>query len=338
METEMKALEDNRTLDVVDLPKGMKAIGSKWVYKIKYKASGEVERFKARLVAKSYSQREGLDYNKIFSPVAKMVTVRSVIALAASKGWNISQKKGDDFVAVLIYVNDLLITGNNEELINETKVVLHQKFEMKDLGDLKYFLGIEVVRSKEGILLNQRKYYLQLISDLGLSGTKPVSTPIDLNQKFTSAEFDRHTGTTNDEILTYSKLSVSSCKSPKYFIGILLLKNWASCPNTRRSVIGYLIKFGNSLISWKSKKQHTVSRSSVEAEYRSLVVVTAKVVLLLGLFAELGVHIKRPVEVSYDSKAALQIAANPIFHERTKYIEIDCHFVRDKIKQGVFNT
>lgn len=112
-----------------------------------------------------------------------------------------TKRKGDDFVAVLIYVDYLLITGNCDEFINETKNVLHQKFKVKDLGELKYFPGIEVIRSKEGILLNQRKHCLQLISDLGLSGAKPISTPINLNQKFTSAEFDKHTGTAGDEVL-----------------------------------------------------------------------------------------------------------------------------------------
>lgn len=91
MKLEIAALEDNNTWSIVDLPAGKTPIGCKWIYKVKYKASEEVERYKARLVEKGFSQQAGLDYSETFSPVEKMVTVRSLIALAASNQWCIYQ-------------------------------------------------------------------------------------------------------------------------------------------------------------------------------------------------------------------------------------------------------
>lgn len=85
MQQEIAALEENNTWELVDLPPGKQAIGSKWVYKIKHKVNGEVERFKTRLVAKGYNQKEGLDCHETFSPVAKMVTVRTIISIVAAK-------------------------------------------------------------------------------------------------------------------------------------------------------------------------------------------------------------------------------------------------------------
>ena len=93
---------------------------------------------------------------------------------------------------------------------------------------------------------------------------------------------------------------------------------------------GYAVKIGDSLICWKSNKQSTVSRSSAEAEYRSLTSTVAEVVWLIGLFKELGLSIQFPVDKSCDSKSAIQIAANLAFHESTKHIDIDCHFIREK--------
>ena len=114
--------------------------------------------------------------------------------------------------------------------------------------------------------------------------------------------------------------------------------DWAACPNTRRSITGYVIKFGESLVSWKSKKQQTVSRSSAEAEYRSMASAVSEITWLLGLFKELGVNVQLPITIFSDSKSAIQLAANPVLHERTKHIEIDCHFIRDKIKSGEVDT
>ncbi|XP_018625624.1 uncharacterized mitochondrial protein AtMg00810-like [Nicotiana tomentosiformis] len=92
---------------------------------------------------------------------------------------------------MLVYVDDLLITGNNLHIIRQVRKELQERFKMNDLGELKYFLGIEFSRSKKGILMCQRKYALELVSELGLAGGKPVCTPLEFNHKLTSIEFDQ---------------------------------------------------------------------------------------------------------------------------------------------------
>ena len=93
-------------------------------------------------------------------------------------------------VIILVYVDDLLITGNNVKLIQEAKEILHHNFKMKDLGELRYFLGIEFARSKDGIMMNQRRYALELVPECEIAGAKPTTTPFEQNQKLTSLEYD----------------------------------------------------------------------------------------------------------------------------------------------------
>ncbi|KAF3614676.1 hypothetical protein FXO38_35522 [Capsicum annuum] len=260
MKTEIEALNSNHTWEVVPFPKGKKTIGCRWIYKVKYEASGEVEGFKTRLVAKGYGQREGIDYKETFSPVVKMKTVRTILATAAKKNrfvhqmdvynaflngdltdevymelpqgfasqgensicrltkslyglkqtprqWNTKlsevllrsqfvqsqydpslyiRRTQERITLVLVYVDDMLITGDSLKLIEDAKVMLQQSFKMKDLGELRFFLGIEFARSSKGILMHQRKYTLELLSELGLTAAKPVVTPMDYNAKLTS--------------------------------------------------------------------------------------------------------------------------------------------------------
>ncbi|XP_073152174.1 uncharacterized protein [Henckelia pumila] len=215
MNQEIRALEDNSTWDVVSLPPGKRAIHCKWVYKIKYKADGTIERYKARLVILGNRQVEEIDYNETFAPVAKMVTVRTFLAVAAARNWELHQMDvhnaflhGDleekvymhmppgfhptkpGMINVLVYVDDIIVSGNDHAAIEAFKAYLSKCFYMKDLGILKYFLGIEVARGPDGIFLSQRKYSLDIISETGLLGAKPASLPLEQQHNLALANGD----------------------------------------------------------------------------------------------------------------------------------------------------
>ncbi|KAJ4797516.1 Retroelement pol polyprotein-like [Rhynchospora pubera] len=456
MKVEIDALERNNTWSVVELPQGKTAIGCKWVYRIKYHSNGTVERYKARLVALGNRQVEGIDYTETFSPVAKMATIRTVLAVAVAKRWELHQmdvhnaflhgdlheevymrlppgfasnnpgkvcrlqkslyglrqaprmwfskltealceygfsqsradyslfvqNKGTVTLTVLVYVDDLIIAGNDKATIDQFKDYLGVKFHMKDLGPLKYFLGIEIARSSTGLFLSQRKYTLDILAECGVLGAKPAITPLEQNHNLSKAtgvlfkdseKYRRLIGRLVYLTITRPELSYAvhilaqfmqaplqvhydaALRVVRYLKGnpgqgILLRtdsdlrlvgycdSDWASCPITRRSLTGYFVMLGGSPISWKTKKQPTVSRSSAEAEYRSMATVTCELIWLKSLLSFLGVVQVQPMQLFCDSQAALHIAANPVFHERTKHIEVDCHFVRDHIREGNIYT
>jgi hypothetical protein len=285
-------------------------------------------------------------------------------------------------IFVLVYVDDIIIAGSDVEGISILKHFLHQRFHLKDLGQLKYFLGIEVSRSKHGIFLSQRKYILDILQDTGLSGARPASFPMEQDLKLNnengdllhnSASYQRLVGrliyltVTRPDIVYPVNILSQFMHEPRkphmeaamrlvHFLkgtpgqGILLpsinrlhLKaycdsDWARCPMTRRSTTGYCVFLGVSPISWKSKKQKVVSRSSAEAEYRAMAAATYELQWLRYLLNDLHVEHATASTLYCDNKAAIHIAANPVFHERTKHIELDCHVVREKLQSGLIQT
>ncbi|KAF5468773.1 hypothetical protein F2P56_012898, partial [Juglans regia] len=262
MEQELTALELNETWSIVDLPLGKKPIDCKWVYKYKFHADGTIERAKARLVAKGFTQREGIDFHDTFSPVAKLTSIRCILAIAAIKGWELQQldvnnaflygdlneeiymkiplghhaaktnkvcrlqkslyglrqasrqwnsklsstlaeygfiqskadyslftkTTGSSFVALLIYVDDIILMSSDNISCTAVKSFLESKFKIKTLGPLKYFLGMEIARSNKGIQLCQRKFALDILSEVGLLASKPSPLPMEPNLKISKAE------------------------------------------------------------------------------------------------------------------------------------------------------
>ncbi|KAL9237818.1 hypothetical protein vseg_012322 [Gypsophila vaccaria] len=453
MSEEIAALESNNTWTVSDLPSGKVAIGCMWVFKIKHKSDGSIERFKARLVVLGNHQEAGVDFKETFAPTVKMVTVRTFLAVVTIKNWELHQmdvdnaflhgdlveevymrmppgfSKGfkgkvcrlrksiyglrqaprcwyaklattlssygfimsasDNFlftfrknnieIHILIYVDDLVIVGYDSQAITAFKSYLSKCFYMKDLGKLKYFLGLEVAHSSKGLFLCQRKYTLDLLSKTGLLGCKPASVLVDEKHQLALAKdapfedgtrYRRLVGKLIYLCLTRPDISYSvhilsqfmqkptatqwdaALRVVRYLKnnpgqGILFRPSsvlkleaycdaaYGSCPITRRSITAYFVCLGGSPISWRTKKQATVALSSTEAEYRAMTAATCEILWLKGLLEGIGIRIQYPVQLHYDNESAMHIANNPVYHERTKHIEIDCHFIRTHIRNGV---
>nr|CCI55442.1 PH01B031C15.25 [Phyllostachys edulis] len=392
------------TWDLVPLLAHAVPIACKWVFKVKTKSDGSVERYKAHLVARGFQQAHGRDYDETFAPVARMATVHTLVVVAAVRSWTISQMDvknaflhGDlqeevymtppqgvvapighvcrlrcalydlkqaprawferfssvvlaagfspsnydpalfihtsshGCTMLLLYVDDILITG--EEYIAFVKHQLSAQFFMSDLDPLRYFLGIEFTRTDDGYYLSQQRYIQDLLARSGLTDSRTAATPIKLHlqlhptdgtlledpsryrhivgslvylavtrpdiahsvhvlSQFVSVPMSVHYAHLL-RVLRYLRGTVDRCLfyslSSQLQLHAYSDSIWTSDPVDRRSVSGYCIFLGSSLITWKSKKQTVVSRSSAEAELRALATTTSEIVWLRWLLADLGV-------------------------------------------------
>ncbi|GKA57907.1 ribonuclease H-like domain-containing protein [Tanacetum coccineum] len=175
-----------------------------------------------------------------------------------------------------------------------------------------------------------------------LTNTRPdISYDVHCLNQFMHSPLNSHLKITF-KILRYLKsclgLGIHITKTSGMFLNAYSDADWAKCIVTRKSVTGYYVFLNNSLVFWKSKKQNTLFKSSTEAEYRALASVTSEVIWILKFLKDLQIENFLPVSLHCDSNSAIKIAANPVFHERTKHLEIDLHFVREKILKGVVKT
>ncbi|KAH9769815.1 hypothetical protein KPL71_012150 [Citrus sinensis] len=228
-------------------------------------------------------------------------------------------------------------------------------------------LVIEISRGPTGLFLDQRKYTLDILAETDLLGEKLAQSPIDQNHcvalddgtlYYDPERYRRFIGRLIYLTITRLELCNSvhvlaqfmQCPREIHWEAVIRVLHYlkghlgrgidstaiasSSCPLTYHSLTSYFIFLGGSPISWKTKKQHTVSRSSTEVEYQSMAVTSCELTLLKALLKSLDVSYFLPMHFYCDSQAVLHITTNPVFHERTKHIEIDCHYVRDQIHAG----
>ncbi|KAJ0431334.1 putative RNA-directed DNA polymerase [Helianthus annuus] len=450
MREEMNALLRNQTWELTPKPSDVTPVSCKWTYKLKQRPDGSVERYKARLVARGFSQTYGVDYEETFSPVAKLTTIRTLLAIAVNKGWKLWQmdvsnaflygdlehtiymeqplgfvdqgrpdyvcklrkaiyglkqssrawfgkigefleqngfalsdadsslfvkKVNDKIVVVLVYVDDLIITGDVEEEINQLKANLCVRFKMKDLGRLSHFLGLELTYVGDSLLLHQTKYASDLLSKFKMAACKPAATPIECNPKLyveqgreleDPTEYRKLVGSLIYLTLTRPDLSFSvgvlsrfmQCPRKPHMIAMKRVlryikgtveqgvwfkrenepkligfcdADYAGDLNERRSTTGYVFMYGSGAVSWRSKRQPTVSLSTTEAEYRAAAVAAQECIWLVRLLRSLHQVVDYSVKMFCDNISAIKLAENPVFHDRTKHIEIYYHFIRERV-------
>nr|GEU67580.1 retrovirus-related Pol polyprotein from transposon TNT 1-94 [Tanacetum cinerariifolium] len=335
-----------------------------------------VIRNKSRLVAKGYAQKEGIDFEESFAPVARLEVVRLFIAYAAHKSFTIYQmdvkttflygplkeevyvnqpdgfvdpyhpdkvyrlkkalyglkkaprawydelsnfllskgftkgsidltlfitKHRGDILLVQIYVDDIIFGSTNPNLSKRFEKLMHSKFEMSMMGELKFFLGIQIHQSPHGIFINQAKYAQEIFLKHGMTSCNGIGTP--MATKHLDADLS---GTPVDQTKCHSKSTSGGIQ----FLG------------------------GDKLVSWSSKKQDCTSMSFAEAKYVSLSTCCAQVLWMRTHLIDYGFHFDK-IPMYCDSKATIAISCNPVQHSRTKHIDVRYHFIKEKVEKGI---
>jgi len=285
---------------------------------------------------------------------------------------------GPTFAYFLVYVDDLLLTGNDASFLHHFIQSLSNRFSLKHMGTPHYFLGIELIPSKTGLFLSQHKFIRDILEKFDMDAAKPTHTPLSttttlmLNDGTAVADSTMSrqiVGALQYLNLTRHELSFAINKLAQFMhkptslhfqhlkrllrylkatinFGILLMKthaltlqaytdvDWGGNTDDRTSTSAYLIYLGGNPISWLSRKQRTVARSSIEAEYRAVATTTAEIMWITNLLSELHIPLSKPPLLLCDNVGATYLCSNPVLHSKMKHISLDYHFVREQVCDG----
>jgi hypothetical protein len=452
MTEEYQSIMKNKVWEIVPRPKNKDVVSSRWLFKIKHAADGSIEKYKARFVAHGFSQKEGIDYEETFAPVARYTSIRTIITLAAKMKWKLHQmdvktafltgvieeevyiekpqgfevednkshvcrlKKDlyglkqaprawygriDSFltslgftkskvdsnlyfkimnnepVILLLYVDDLFLTGE-EKLIIECKKRLASEFEMKDLGLMHYFVGLEVCQSPKRIFLNQGKYTVEILKRFDMLECKPMNTPMEAKLKMLVDTSSELIDATLYKLIIGSLMYLTNTR-PNIFFPVNTLSqflveprrvhlvatkhvmrylkgtidyglnydgdhdftlsgytdvDWAGSVFDRKSTSGCCFSLGSAMISWQSRKQSSIALSTAEAEYIAACSASCEAIWLRKLLTGLFDLEMRATLILCDNQSCIKMTKNPVFHDRSKHIEIRYHYIRDMVQRG----
>ncbi|XP_019086237.1 PREDICTED: uncharacterized protein LOC109126826 [Camelina sativa] len=283
---------------------------------------------------------------------------------------------------VLVYVDDILITGSHGDQVSQFISHLRARFSLKDLGEMSYFLGLEATRTSKGLYLMQKKYIVDLLIKTNMLHSRPVMVPMASSPPLTitcgtplanPSEYRTVIGSL--EYLSFTRPDIAYpvnrlsqfMHSPtdlhwqaakrilRYLAGtpshgIFISSDsptilhayfdadWSRNLDNCVSTNAYILYLGGNPISWSSKKQRSVARSSTEAEYRPVANTAAELSWVFTLLSELGITLTSPLVIYCDNVGATYLSANPVFHSRMKHIAIDFHFVREYVQAGALRV
>eukprot|EP00253_Pinus_taeda_P025478 PITA_25478 len=264
---------------------------------------------------------------------------------------------GDHVIYPVLYVDDMLLVGNDKQIIQDLKTQLSSKFDMKDLCAANYILGIEIKRdrAKRKLWLNQRKYVETILQRFNMQDSKPVKVLIPIGVRLSAEQCPK----TQEEEEDMSRVPYASavgslmyamvCTRPDiaHAVGVLSrfmsklgkehwttvngFSDWAGDLDQRRSTSGYVFNLFGGAVSWMSKKQSVVALSTTEAEYMAATHASKEAVWLQRLCSSMGL-VQGAIRIDCDSQSAIFLAKNPAYHSKTKHIDVQYHFVRDMIE------
>ncbi|GJX51232.1 ribonuclease H-like domain-containing protein [Tanacetum coccineum] len=283
-------------------------------------------------------------------------------------------RQGSQVAYLLIYVDNIILTASCPALLQQIIGSLNNEFDMTDLGALNYFLGIsaptglflsqkkyalQLLERAHMVTCNPSRTPVDTESKLGPEGV-PVQDPTLYRSLAGGLQYLTFTRPDLSYAVQQICLYMHDPREPHFAALKRILRyvrgtvdfglqlyvsattslvgytdaDWAGCPSTRRSTSGYCVFLGDNILSWSAKRQHTISRSSAEAEYQGVANVVAETAWIRNLLRELHSPLSTATLVYCDNVSAVYMSANPVQHQRTKHIEIDIHFVCDMVTAG----
>ncbi|RZB86587.1 Retrovirus-related Pol polyprotein from transposon TNT 1-94 [Glycine soja] len=298
MQEELNQFERNNVRELVEKPHNYPIIGTKWVFRNKLDENGIVIRNKARLVAKGYNQEEGIDYEETFAPVTRLEAIRMFLAYDSIMNFKLYEMD----------VKSAFLNGLIQE--EEFSIDMQSEFEMSMMGELNYFLGLQIKQTNDGIFVNQAKCCKELIKRFRMENSKHLATPMS-----TGCYLDKDESCQPVHEKQYRGYSDS---------------DFAGSKTDRKSTSGTCQFIGSALVSWHNKKQNSVALSTAEPEYISTGSCCAQILWMKQQLSNYGIVLDH-IPIKCDNTSAINLSKNPVLHSRTKHIEIRHHFLRDHV-------